>query len=157
MFGIFIGTACLIGLAVALRRGRYGYGHGCGPGGGDWGRHGGRFGFGRRGLYRIFQRLETTPGQEKVILAALSDLKEHAKDARAEMRGTANDVAEAFRAEDFDEEAFAGLFDAHLTRLEALRNEFAKTVHKVHEVLAPEQRDRLADFLESRARFAHAL
>jgi Spy/CpxP family protein refolding chaperone len=155
MFGIFIGTACLIGLAVVLRRGRYGYE--CGPGGGQWGRRGGRFGFGRRGLYRIFQKLETTPGQEKVILSAISDLKEHARDARAGMRGTVNEVAEALRGEDFDDDAFAAIFEPHLSRIENLRSEFARTVHKIHEVLAPEQRDRLADFIESRARFAHVL
>ena len=155
MFGIFIGTACLIGLAVALRRGRHW--HGCGPGGGEWGRRGGRFGFGRRGLYWLFQKLETTPGQEKVILTAISDLKEHAKNARAEMRGTASEVAEAFRGDELDEDAFAGIFEPHLSRIENLRTELARTVHQIHEVLAPEQRERLADFIQSRARFAHVL
>jgi Spy/CpxP family protein refolding chaperone len=165
MFGFFIGTACLIGLAVSIGRGhRHGHGHGhghgyggfggCGPGGGRFRHHGGPFGgFARRGLYRVFERLETTPGQEKAILAALEELKEHAKDARSDVRGTARDAAEAFRSEDFDTNAFAGLFDAHFTRAEGMRDEVAKALSKIHEVLAPEQRERLADMLESRLRF----
>jgi Spy/CpxP family protein refolding chaperone len=162
MLGFFIGTACLIGMIGVIRRGRYhhhGF-HGHGPGlggGGHWGRGRRGFGwFGRRGLYRLFERLETTPGQEKVIMAALSDLKDHAKEARSGMRGTASEVAEALRADGFDEDSFSAIFDGHLSRIDTLRGELVKTAAKIHEALAPEQRDRLADFLESRAKFAYA-
>src|SRR5689334_19084192 len=89
MFGIIFGTACLIGLFKVARAGRcggYGYagygGHEFGGGcGGGWGRrmHGGWHGhhhhrgggwgrMGSRGPLRyVFARLQTTPGQEKVI------------------------------------------------------------------------------------------
>jgi Spy/CpxP family protein refolding chaperone len=148
MLGFFIGTACLIGMIGVIRRGRHhGYGHGRGRGFG-W--------MGRRGLYRLFERLDTTPGQEKVIMGALSDLKDYAKEARSGMRGTASEVADALRADGFDEDSFSAIFDGHLARIDVLRGEFVKTAAKIHEALAPEQRDRLADFLESRAKFAHA-
>src|SRR5215475_12529685 len=82
MFGFIIGTVCLIALLKVLRRG-YGYGwsHGCGPcGAGYDGSHHGRFGggFGRRWMLRwLFERLETTPGQERVILQAIERLTEN--------------------------------------------------------------------------------
>src|SRR5579884_3245710 len=108
MFGFLFGTACLVGLVKTLRGGHChrGYGHGCGAGGGcgpqggcgargwgghhgHWGGHwggghwgGGHFGGGpaRFMLRGLFQRLETTPGQEKVILAAVDQVREKARE-----------------------------------------------------------------------------
>ncbi len=72
MFGFVFGTACLVGLAFVVGRGRRRH----------WGRH---FGgpFGRGALYGALERLETTPGQEKVITQAVSDVKETAWRARS--------------------------------------------------------------------------
>src|SRR5690242_15134806 len=89
MLGFLIGTVCLVALVKVVRHGRCGgwrYAHGCGYGGGydsgcgGWhdrghghghGRWGGgwsRGGFGPGFMLRgLFARLETTPGQEKVI------------------------------------------------------------------------------------------
>ena len=82
MFGFIIGTLSLIGLVKVLRHGR-GWGHG-------W--HGGGYG-GRRNwmLRRLFQRLDTTPGQEKVITEAFEELQEKARGIREQFmnaRGT---------------------------------------------------------------------
>src|SRR5690242_3405569 len=104
MFGFFIGSACIAGLAMmAARRRHHGFGHGFGH------RHG-RGGFRRRFLYGILDRLDTTPGQEKVILAALDDFRDGAREARRGMDDIRKDVAEAFRAETFDEASLAALF-----------------------------------------------
>ena len=76
MFGFVVGTLCLVGfVSVYRRRGwrRHGF-HG-------W--HAGRHGrFGRRGgwaLYRAFEELDTSPGQEKAIRSALGELKNLAR------------------------------------------------------------------------------
>src|ERR1700678_438436 len=94
MLGFIVGTVCLIGLVKTLRWGRYHRGGGgCGYGhhGGGWGRrgwdgrgyqgdHDGGWGGGWGGpsvlLRALFQRLETTPGQEKVIVAAYEEMRD---------------------------------------------------------------------------------
>jgi Spy/CpxP family protein refolding chaperone len=151
MFGFFIGSACIAGLAMmAARRRFHGYGHGHGP----WHRHG-RGGFRRRVLYGILDRLDTTPGQEKVILAAIDDFRDGAREARRGLEDVRKDVAEAFRAEAFDEASFAALFDEPLRRLQTIRDSFAKTVGTVHEALTPKQRARVSDMLESTTRWGY--
>ncbi len=112
MFGFLIGTACLIGLIKVARHGggygcgsRYGscssgYERGCGggggyqdEGGGPWGRHGGQGrhgGFGPRIFLRAaFERLDTTPGQEKVILQAVDELREILRQGEGRVQGRA--------------------------------------------------------------------
>jgi Spy/CpxP family protein refolding chaperone len=153
MFGFFIGTACLIGFAALARRGHwrhhhgYGYGHGCH--GGGFGRHHGR-GFGPRfWLHRVLDRLDTTPGQEKVIREALSDLKEEAWGLRSEFRGTRKDVADAIRAPELDKAQIDRVFEKHDEVIEKLRAAGLRTVEKIHATLDERQRKQLADMIES--------
>jgi len=142
----FIGAAALIGLGMfAGRRHRWHGHHGHG-----FHHHGG---FRRRGLRYVLERLGTTPGQEKAILSAIEDLKDRADDARDELRGTRKAVADALRQDRLEADAFAALFDGHVARLEVLRDEAAKAASTIHEALTPEQRDRLADLVESGRRF----
>ena len=151
MFGFFIGTACLIGFAALARRGHHwrhhhGYGHGCH--GGGFGRHGRGFGP-RFWLHRILDRLDTTPGQEKVIREALSDLKEEAWGLRSEVRGTRRDVAAAIRAPELDKAQLDRVFEKHDEVIEKLRASGVSTVEKIHATLDERQRKQLADLIES--------
>ena len=149
MFGFIFGTACLAGLAfMAGRRRRHwhGYGHGHGS------RHGG---FRRWGMYAIFSRLGTTPGQEKAILGAIDALRDKAKGFATNARETRKDVASALRGDTFDEHSFASLFDGHLGAAGELRDEFAKTASLIHETLTDSQRRRLAELIESGPRWAY--
>jgi Spy/CpxP family protein refolding chaperone len=150
MFGFFFGTACLVGLAAMAARGHHHRHHG----GGGYGR--GPFGgFRRRGLYRLFERLDTTPGQEKAIRSALDELHERVRDTFEELRDARKDVAEAFREERFDEERVSTLLEGPEARFRELREELAKTISKIHDALDPEQRARLARLVESGPRFAY--
>src|SRR6476659_6155874 len=120
MLGFLIGTVCLIGLIKTLRWGRHGhdgYGGGCGGGygrrgwgGGDsWGDqdHRGGWGGGRNVMLRgLFHRLDTTPGQEKAIKAALEELYEAARSARGEVSAARADVAKVMRSPAVDEVLF---------------------------------------------------
>ena len=109
MLGFIFGTVCLVALFKVLRHGRHGwrYAHGCGHGGGwrssprcaagaaaddSWGPRGGwRGGFGEGFMLRgLFSRLETTPGQEKVIRDALDKVRETMREARAEWQDTSS-------------------------------------------------------------------
>jgi hypothetical protein len=147
MFGFFIGTACLIGLAALARRGRHHhfYGHGGWHGHGGWRgrRMGGHF------LNRILGRLDTTPGQEKVIREAISDFKEEAWDLRGEVRGTRRDLAEAVRAPELDKALVDRVFAKHDEVIEKLRASLLRTAEQVHGTLDERQRKQLADMIES--------
>lgn len=143
MFGFFIGTACLIGLIAVARRGRHRhYG---------WGRHfGGRF-----MLRRVLERLDTTPGQEKVIREAIHHFKEDAFSLRSEVRGTRSELAEALRAPELDKVSIDRIFAKHDELIEKLRASALESAERVHTTLDEEQRKRLADMIEA-GPFRHA-
>ena len=174
MFGFLIGTACLIGLIKVLRGGfRRGYGHGgwsggsCGGGscGGGWGHrghggHGGHDGWGdaRQGdgwdrggpfwLRGLFERLGTSPAQEKVIRDAVDEMRRSASELRDEGRHTRGDVAKAVRSASFDETVMGELFARHDTHLEKMRKDTVGVIAKVHAVLDDRQREVLAQIIE---------
>lgn len=162
-------------LRGGFRRG-YGYGGGCGYGGGGcggggWGyrghggHHGGfdhggfedRGGYGERGGFRdggafwlraLFQRLDTTPGQEKVIREAIDEVRRNAAQLRDEGRATRSDVAKAVKSPSFDETVMGELFARHDTHLEKMRKDVVGAIAKVHAVLDDRQRDALAELIE---------
>lgn len=144
MFGFFIGTACLLGFAALARRGRrhhfFGHGHGC---------HGGRGRGGRFFFHRILERLDTTPGQEKVIREAVSDFKEEAWSLRGEVRGTRSELAQALRAPELDKVLIDRVFAKHDEVIEKLRALGLRTAEQVHGTLDERQRKQLADMIES--------
>ncbi len=156
MLGFLLGTVCLIGLVKAVRHGRHGHGcHGGWDDGGSW--RGGfrRGGFGRGGFGRgmflrgLMERLETTPGQEKVILEAFDEMRDKARAARAEAREIRGDIARAMRSETFDEVTVGGATARVEALVDTARKAGIDAFAKVHGVLEPEQRKRLADLIES--------
>jgi len=168
MFGFLIGTACLVGLFAVLRRGRrYGFGHGCGGGYGygGYGGHGGwegssRSGYGRgpwaRGgggfgprffMRRAFERLDTTPGQEKVIVSAIDELREALHKAKDELRGTKDDFAGVVRGPMLDESTMSDIFTKHDTTISSARRAVVEALSKIHEALNEKQREQIADLL----------
>jgi hypothetical protein len=177
MLGILIGTVCLVGLIKTLRWGRRhgrwghgyggcGYGGGCGGGGygrrwgGGWGGpdawggdHDQGWGGGWGGpsvmLRGLFRRLETTPGQEKVIAQAIDEVRDAARQARGEVRAARADIAKAMRSPAFDEVLFGEMFARHDTAMETMRKATVGALAKVHDALDEKQRARLADLIES--------
>jgi uncharacterized membrane protein len=180
MLGFLIGTACLFGLVKVIRRGRYGHFrhmHACGGpwshggfggyggwdergyggdygddgawGDGPWGRHGGGS-FVMRG---IFERLDTTPGQEKVIRAAFDELREKGRAVKEDARGMRKDLAGALRGESLDAETLGTAASRASNAVDGVRDAAIGALLKVHEVLDERQRGILADFIESGPRF----
>ena len=154
MFGFLLGTACLVGRVWVLRseHRRWGSCGGCGrfdhPRGHD--RDSSSRGFGGRMFLRfLFERLDTTPGQEKVIRASVEDLLERVHSARREVEASRKDVARALRAESFDAEAMGEAFAKHDAAMSELRGSAMDALAKVHEALDSRQRERLADLVES--------
>lgn len=167
MVGFLIGTVALVGLVKAARGGRCGgygrFGHGAWghhPGR-SWGHHGGHWGrggfseggprggrFGRAMLRGVFERLETSPGQEKVIMEAVDAVREAAGKLTGEAGQSRSDFARAMRGEHFDTAQVNETFTRHDESLKALRETVAAQLSRVHEALDDRQRRDLADLID---------
>jgi len=147
MFGFIIGTVCLIGLIKVLRRGRgwHGYGYGYGPHGGHYGHMGG--GGSRWFLRGLFHRLETTPGQEKAIVAAIDELRENRRVIREELEHTRGDVARVVAGGLVEDNSLEDTFARQDRLLAQLRVSFVEAMKKITEVLDEGQRKQIADML----------
>jgi len=137
MFGFVFGTACLAGLFYNLRRGRWHRRHG-GPGRWSW-----------RGQMRwLFERLDTSPGQEKVLVQAADELTEAVEKMRDELGATRAAIARSLRGETFDTAALRELDAKHDELIDNLRKALRGSTAKIHEALDPKQRRELADLIE---------
>ena len=157
MIGFIIGAACAVGIARMLRR-RAWYGH-CGHGYGYTHGYGSPLGFramgrpgprgpGRWALRALFERLETTPGQERVILAALDERRENRKAIREEAKQTRADLARAIAGGLIDDSTLEDSFARHDRTLAQLRVGFTEALKKVVEALDEGQRKELAGWIE---------
>ncbi len=142
MFGFLVGIACLV-VFVKLVKGEEL------PRWRNWADRGDTWLRKRRWVLRwLFERLDTTPGQERVIDVAARDLTEKASALRGSMGTLREGVAQALRGDTFDGDALSAAFDAKQSELEALKTSLRENAQKVHEALDPEQRRQLADLLE---------
>lgn len=167
MLGFVIGGLSLIGLVKVLRAGR-GYGA-CG--GGSWRGHGWHGGHGWRGghgwqgghgwhggeseargggfwLRGLFSKLDTTPGQEKVIKEAFGEVKAAVESAGGELDQSRRDIASAVRSGTVDETALGALFARHDEKLRDVQKAFVTALGKVNAALDEDQRKRLADMID---------
>jgi len=151
MLGFLVGAACLYGLVRTMRV--HGWAHAHGPGG--WGRgwHGGWRSPGHPGgrgrLRWLFERMDTSPGQEKVIAEAADALRGTMEGWRDDADRMRNDVARSIRGEVFDAGALEEAFARAEARLTTLRETLRGQAARVHEALDARQRAELADLLAS--------
>ena len=150
MLGFVVGTACLLGLIHVVRGG-----HRCGPHGrwhghpghGGWA---GRGGFGPRFMLRpLFERLDTSPGQEKAIVAAIDDMLSSVSGVRRELMAARGEIAAAVRQPALGDDALASPEAKLHGALGTVHGAAATALHKIHEVLDDKQRARLADLIEA--------
>lgn len=143
MFGFVIGTLSLIGLIGVLKGGYH-------PG------HRGGFGGPRRWMARrLFEYLDTTVGQEKVLEEVLESLETKASAVHDQLHVARSSFARAMRGEHFDGAAVGEAFEAEQASLEELKKALREGLAKVHEALNPEQRRRLAELIEFGPRAMH--
>ncbi len=147
--------------AWARRAGYAGYGGGgggCGPSGhgrfggfgrGRWGGAGGFMRGPRAFLRGLFIRLETSPAQEKVIVAAVTDVREAAVRAKENAALAREDVAQAMRADVMDEAALSSAQAKAERATSDVRVALADALRRIHEVLDPAQRAKIADWLSA--------
>ncbi|MFI5299809.1 MAG: Spy/CpxP family protein refolding chaperone [Polyangiales bacterium] len=172
MFGMLIGTVCLIALVSTMRRAhwRRGYGgwrhphaygrYACrgpeayGPesyrpepwerGGAPFGRGGGR----PMMLRWLFDKLRTTPEQERAIADAIDEAREQKASFKKEARASRKDVARSFRGESVEETVLGEVFSRHDNVIEGARKAFVHALVKIHAALDERQRATLADLVE---------
>lgn len=147
MCGFFLG---LLGAAILFKIGRrMMYGGGCG---GGRRRHMRRGGYGRRFSGRwldwLFERLDTSHGQEKVMREAAREVEDAMRSVKGLGRKHKRDLADIIRGNDFDHEAVGETWTEQDQALEKVRMSIVTALQKVHEVLEPRQREQLADMLE---------
>jgi hypothetical protein len=146
MFGVLFGTLCLVGLIAVVKRGRYHRFHHYG--------YGRRHGFGpRAAVNAVLDRLDTAPGQEKVILGAVDAFVERARVSGREIRGTRKELADALRGEQLDESRLEQAFGRHDAAIAELRAAGVDAVRKVHGALDERQRKILSDLVDSGSPF----
>ncbi|MEM9191201.1 MAG: hypothetical protein AAGF12_18610 [Myxococcota bacterium] len=100
-------------------------------------------------LRGLFERLDTTPGQEKVIRAEAERLRDVVYELRREVPAAGDDLGRAMRGEHFDETIFGDMFTRQDDRLRELRKEVVGSMARIHDALDEQQRKRLAEMLES--------
>lgn len=174
MLGFLVGTLCLIGLFKVIKHQRYGYagyGHHFGGGGGcgksmrgGHDHHGGMGfggfggfpgfggGFGRMGargpLRYVFSRLETTPGQEKVISEEVENVMTAVQSIKGDFSSVRQTLANAVRSPVFNVEAIAELQVKQDIAIEKVREAIKTSLSKIHESLDDKQRQELAHIIE---------
>jgi hypothetical protein len=109
-----------------------------------------RYGHGYRrriGLSRVFDVLDTTPDQEKVIREAVDELRNEARNNRGEWRESQTDLAELLKNPSFDPDTLERAFHRHDQALARFRVGLSSALARVHEALSDTQRERLAAYL----------
>ncbi len=98
-------------------------------------------------LRGLFERLQTTPGQERVIAEALRELRAAFKRSAEEKAKGAKQVAEALRGDDFKVENMAEAFSHLETSTDAVRDASFSALARIHDALDARQRRILADLV----------
>jgi len=166
MFGLIVGTLCLIALVATLRRRNYyryayafPYRHGPGywPGRyGGYGHHMGYGGFARPGgatlLRALFARLDTTHGQEKELGKIAEGVRERLGNTPDEIASARKELAAAVGVDVIDGSALDAAVARYRALLDRLGQELTQTLLSVHEVLDGKQRKLLAEAIADGAR-----
>lgn len=162
----------MLGWLNARRReafGEFGEHAGCGPHGGPWARHGahggghghpgdagdGGEGFGgfgvRRPLRFLAFKLELDEAQVTELAAVLSELKTNRAQAAVDQRRTTSSLAEAVAGESFDEAKARSAADERAKSTERVQAAVVRALGRIHSLLKPEQRTKLAYLLRTGA------
>jgi uncharacterized membrane protein len=149
MFGFAIAAVSLFVFVKVLRGvgylGRFGHGAYAG-----YGCPGGSRRFGRPpSLRSALERLGTTPGQEKVVLRALDELRSNRSALVEEAKATRAELGSAIESGTVDDTTLDEMFARHDRLLARLRVSFVEALKQVSEALDERQRKELASLLQS--------
>jgi Spy/CpxP family protein refolding chaperone len=143
---IGLGVLGFVAMRRAHRRCHY-YG---GSGYGWHGHHGhhGHGGPGRWMLYRVFQRIDASPAQERAIIGEVDKLRAKVRDTRHNLRDTRTDLAAALRGPVLDDAALGAVLGRVDGATGEVRGAVLDALRSIHGVLDDRQRQELAEMLE---------
>jgi len=98
-------------------------------------------------MRHVFRRLDTSPGQEKVIRNAIEEMRSLSRDFRTRAQGTRADLAQLIRRGATATEINTWMSE-RLSELNQVTPAAAEAFGKVHDVLDDRQRETLAHFVE---------
>lgn len=133
MFGFIVAGASLIGLIALARSRRRLYGGGYF---GSW----------------ALRRLDTSPGQEKVIRTAISDAQALLGGLRDDNRAAREELAGILREEKLDEARLGAWFEGREGAWVDVKPKLVELGRQVHEVLDAEQKQRIGSWLRAGVR-----
>jgi hypothetical protein len=144
MFGYVFALACLAGFVAVQRgscRGHFGHRR----------RHRRRFG--------LWRAVDPRPEQKDALDETLASLRDELEPLSSVFGSARRSVAEALRTEDPAPPSLDAAFDAQRDALEAAQRAIGDAFAKVHGILDPDQRERLARAVERNGfrgpRFVH--
>lgn len=167
MLGLVLGTLCLIALLATLRRRhhhRFMFTHGHFGGRGRWSPPDAGFGYGPLWLHygyghgprigrhggfvrAFFERLDTTPGQEKAIGQALDTVRAQMRGTRDALSAARTALATAIGGDVIDGAALDSALGQQKSLVDRLGQTVTQALLSVHEALDGEQRKQLAELI----------
>jgi Spy/CpxP family protein refolding chaperone len=130
---------------------RHGHEHHAGPfGGGGGGDDGGGFGV-RRPLRFLAYKLELDEAQVAELAAILSELKTERAQSAVDLRRTTTALADAVGSDAFDEAKVKAATDERVKSDERVQAAVARALGRIHALLQPAQRSKLAYLLRTGA------
>ncbi len=145
MFGFVFALSCLAGFVAVQHGHRFGHRH---------------HGFRGRRRFGLWRAIDPRPEQRDALDEALASLKNELEPLSEIFGSSRRSVSEALRSDDPAPPALDAAFGAQREALEAAQRAIGDAFAKVHGILDPEQRERLARALEGRGwghrpRFVH--
>jgi len=113
-----------------------------------------RAGRGYFGMRHVFRRLDTSPGQEKVIRNALDEMRGVSSELKQQMRSARPELAELVRRGNVTPHELDAWIKARVAEVNQASPTAVEALSKIHEVLDDRQRSTLANWIE-RGRGAH--
>lgn len=92
---------------------------------------------------RMIENLDLTPDQVESIEAIIEEIKVEIPDIREQHKGIHEEFARQFANDTFDQEAIKSALDEKLVELKAMTDFMIAKVSEFHEILTPEQREKL--------------
>jgi len=98
-------------------------------------------------LRALLARLDTTPGQEREIRAAIEELRDRALDAKSSVREARENLGRAIGSDIFDDGAFEAASARADATSEKVKDAVRGALKRIHAVLDAKQRERLASIV----------
>ena len=108
----------------------------------------GHHGRGYFGMRHVFRRLDTSPGQEKVIRNALDEMRASSREWKARATAARPELADLIRQNQVGAAEWNAWLGARVAEMNEASPGWVAALSKVHEVLDDRQRATLADYVE---------